>query len=75
MILKTSKKGFDFKGKPLTEETLNGRMIVLYRSRLYITGNRYKNKVELFGLTTMDLKYIATMKSISLTRQQNKERK
>jgi Lar family restriction alleviation protein len=43
-----SELGKDFMGRSLNEDTLDGGQMVLYQNREFVTGNRYKNQVELF---------------------------
>lgn len=46
--IKASKKGFDFDGNKLNDETLTSNVPVIWRNKFYTTGNRYHSKVELF---------------------------
>ena len=48
-LIKLSSKGFNFKNEPLTENNLRASIKVMWRNKIYQTGNRYKNLVELFS--------------------------
>jgi hypothetical protein len=59
---KLSLKGFNFKNQPLTENNLKSLINVLWRNKIYKTGNRYHGLVELFRdgkyIRTVSMKYI-----------------
>lgn len=73
-IIILSKKGFDFKGNKLSEESLHSGVKVYCDGNLYITGNRYHDLVELYFCGKL-YKYVS-MKNISLVKnKQMKTRK
>lgn len=43
-----SEKGKHFNGKPLSEQNVLGGQQILYKDKLYYTGNRKHNLVELW---------------------------
>ena len=46
-MIQISKKGRDYYGNILTEYNLYGNALVAYKKKIYITGNRRNNIVEL----------------------------
>jgi hypothetical protein len=59
---KLSEKGKDWKGKPLNDDTLDGQRLVMWRNKVYQTGNRYHHLVELWGnrqfIRTVSMRHI-----------------
>ena len=56
-----SEKGKDWKGNKLNEDTLPRNALVVWRNKLYVTGNRKNEMVELFShkfIRTVIMKYI-----------------
>jgi hypothetical protein len=57
-----SAKGKDFSGRKLNEETLKGDTHVVWRNKVYTTGNRHHEQVELYVgkkfLRTASMKHI-----------------
>ena len=49
MLIELSKKGKNFKNRPLNEDNLKASIEVIYNHQLFLTANRYHDEVELYS--------------------------
>jgi len=68
-IIELSERGKDFRGKELSEDNLHGFQFVLYKSKIYITGNRRNTQTELYDICG---NFVMTINNMAIRLVRNK---